>query len=152
MATPHDLARDAFGRLIVDPNALSHRARIDVLRRVAGELQAANSREARWLGQQLIGWLHDGGDLAQRLGVRPTPGSRATPQATVRIAERDARIRRLVVAVGSQARAARILQGAEPAPARAAALAAELLEMGAPRSRRAIVRACARAGAGRGAP
>lgn len=151
MATPHDLPRDAFGRLIVDPDTLTHRARIDVLRGLAGELQAATSREARWLGQQLIAWLHDGGDLAQRLGVRPTPGSTATPQAVVRAAERDAAVRRFVVEVGSQSRAARILQGIEHAPARAAALLADLVAMDAPRSRRAIVRAVQRARGARGA-
>jgi len=136
--------RDAFGRLVVDPSVLSHGDRVDVLRRLAGSLQAADDRETRWLGASIGQWLRDGGDLARALGLRPRRGSHRSAQYILATEHRDRLLVRLVSAVG-QSRAARILSGAEPAPAAVVVLVEELQALRAPTSRRAIVDAVRRA-------
>ena len=137
--------RDAFGRpLPVDPAKLPHGARVDEARRLAGRWLASSDPSERGFGAGLGQWLRAGGDMAAVLGLRPPHGSHSTAQRILAIEHRDRLIVRLVVAVGSQARAARILSGAEAAPAAVADLVAELHELGAPCSRRAIVEAARR--------
>jgi hypothetical protein len=134
-------ARDAFGRLIVDPDELSYRERVDIARRLAGELQAENSIERRWFARNLTEALMSGRDLMASLGLRPPRGSRQTPAALIRAEQQDIALCRLSTAAGSDVSAARMLQGKEDVPARARAIVAELRAMGAPTSLRAIRRA-----------
>jgi hypothetical protein len=142
MGDPH---RDAFGRLIVDPSRLTQRELIDSARRVSGTLLASTDCEMRRFGAGLGEWLRTGGDLAAVLGLRPPRGSHRTASRVLATEHRDRLLMRLVIAVGSQARARRILAGDEAAPAAVAALAAELKALRAPTSRRAIVDAVRRA-------
>ncbi len=138
MSDPHS---DAFGRLVVDPAKLSHAQRVDIARGLSGTLQAADDPGLRWLGAGLGEWLRRGGDLAAVLGLRPDRGSRGTAQEIMRRDALRGLLLRLVNEVGSQSRAARILSGAEAAPAAAAGLVAELSALRAPRSLRAIAEA-----------
>jgi hypothetical protein len=144
-----DVHRDAFGRLTASPASLSLRQRVDCLRRLSGELQAAGSVEARWLGGALSDWLQRGGDLEAVLGVKPQRGSHARPEALVAQAETARLLLRLAAMVGSDTHAARIMSGAAPVPAGAVDLVAELRARRAPTSRRAFVRARAATRAGR---
>jgi hypothetical protein len=75
---------DAFGRLLVDPDRLPYRERVDAVRRLAGELLADPERTRQWLGRCLQRWLAEGGDLAAVLGLCAQRGSRVTPQSIVR--------------------------------------------------------------------
>ena len=136
-----DQYRNAFGRLVVEPGRMTLRERVTCLRRLAGSLQASHEADARWLGQTLTDWMTRGGDLEQRLGVKPPRGSHARPEALVRQAETARLLLRLAAVVGSDARASRVLGGVEPAPAAAVDLVDVLRERRAPTSRRAFVRA-----------
>lgn len=136
-----DLYRDPFGRLLVPPETLPRTERVMCLRRLTGELQAARSIEAQWLGRTLLAWLHDGGDLEQLLGVRPPRGSHARVEHLTRRTARNALLLKLASIVGGDARAARVLQGLEPAPVKAAKLVEELHMMRAPCSVHAFTRA-----------
>jgi hypothetical protein len=138
-----DPNRNAFGHLVTDPERLDMPGRVDCLRRLAGELQAARSFESRWLGRSLTTWMHRGGDLLDVLGVRPAQGSRTTAQALVERDAHDSALLRLSVAVGGDAKALRMLRGEIPCPA----LHAELLReaQGGPTSRAAFTRARRRA-------
>jgi len=141
MGDPH---RDAFGRLIVDPSRLTQAELVDSARRVSGTLLASTDREVRLFGAGLGQWLRDGGDLAAVLGLRPRRGSRRSAQYIVATEHRNRLLLRLVNAVG-QSRAARILSGAEAAPAAVVVLVEELQVLRAPTSRRAIAEAVRRA-------
>jgi len=129
---------DAFGRLVADPAELTHAQRVDVARRLAGRLLGSSDAGERWLGANLREWLIAGGDLARLLGLRLAGGGHLTPQRIIRAENVDRLIARTVCAIGSQARAARILAGIEPAPVAVAALVLELHALGAPCSRRSI--------------
>jgi hypothetical protein len=133
--------RDAFGRLVVDPDCLTLRELVDVVRRLSGELQAADGRELPWLGRGLARWLASGGDLAQVLGLRPARGSRLTATAIVAGDRRDRLLLRLSVAAGGDRAALRLLADATVCPRRLAALVAEVRAAGAPRSAAAFTRA-----------
>lgn len=138
MPTP---TRDAFNRLIVDPSALSQPERVDVLRRVAGSLQASTSRDEAWVGTILVRWLNRGGDLAALFGVRPRRGSRRTAQRIVREAASDRALVRLATVAGSDRRALRMLRGQDEAPASLQPLLAEARALGAPVGDGAVSRA-----------
>lgn len=136
-----DHQRDAFGRLICDPDDLPLRDRVDVLRRLAGQLQASASREQRWMGRALLTWLQDGGDLAAVLGLRPPRGSKATAQRLINAETRARVLMRLSTVCGSDRAALRVLDGLAPCPGSAAPLVTELRRLGAPRSVAAFSRA-----------
>ena len=137
MSDPH---RDAFGRLVVDPAKLPRASQINCLRVAAGQLQALDALELRWLGRVLAERLRQGGNLEVALGLRPPRGSRSTAQALARRADVDSALVTLSAAVGV-VRASHILRGAEPAPAAQAELVARLRCIGAPTSKAAITRA-----------
>jgi hypothetical protein len=133
--------RDAFGRLIADPATLDRRQRVDLLRRLSGALQASDDLGATWLGRTLATWLHDGGDLAAALGLRPPRGSRATAQRQVQIEQRDRLALRLSASVGGDRAALRVLQGMAPCPGSVSTVVAELRTLGAPTSAAGFTRA-----------
>lgn len=133
--------RNAFGQLIVEPEALPREERIRCLRRLAGELQAAQSHEARWLGRVLSAWLAEGGSLEQHLAVTAPRGSHSTAKHITSRTARDALLLKLANIVGGDIRAARVLQGVEAAPASVSELVEMLHALGAPRTSRAISRA-----------
>ena len=137
--------RSPFGRLLVDPPKLTFAERVDVTRQLSGTLQAHADLGMRWLGAGLSEWLQRGGSLEVVLGLRPPRGGHQTAQRIVRAEHVDRMLARLVCSVHGQARAARILSGAEPAPAAVADLVAQLHTLGAPCSRRSIVAAVHRA-------
>lgn len=137
--------RNAFGALIVDPDELPQRDRVDVMRRLAGQLQAADTCEARWLGRKVQEWLQAGGDLVEQLGLRPPRGSKATAQALIRNERRDLLLLRLSVACGGDRAALRVLSGLAPCPSSAVGIVAELRAIGAPKTDAAFSRARARA-------
>ncbi|MBX3704626.1 MAG: hypothetical protein KF822_12695 [Steroidobacteraceae bacterium] len=111
------IPRDAFGRLIADPRTLDRAERIAEVRRVAGRLQADVDRGSRWFGSALLDWLHVGGDLADRLAIRPEQGSHRTVAAMLRQERQDAALLRLASAVGCDRLALRVLRGeVESAP------------------------------------
>ena len=136
-----DLHRDGFGRLIVDPSSLTFAERVDAARQLSGTFLASDDVGTRWFGAGVGQWLWDGGDLAAALGLRPDRGSHTTAQALMRRDAIRSLLLRLVNEAGSQSRAARILGGAEAAPAAASGLVAELRALRAPRSLRAIAEA-----------
>jgi len=133
--------RNAFGQLIGDPLALPREERIDELRRVAGRLQAANDPGSRWFGAVLLAWLHDGGDFADRLAVRPPRGSRRTHSALLRQGRQDVALLRLAAALGCDRLALRVLRGAAECPAEHALLLAEAQALRVPMGAHAISRA-----------
>jgi hypothetical protein len=137
MGDPH---RSAFGELLVDPSALSRAEQIDVVRRLAGSLQASSDREMRWLGRLLSRRTTEGGDLEVALGLRGERGQRAAESLTHQ-ARCDSALLRLSALVGTDARGVRILKGLEAAPIEAADTLAELRELRAPVSRAAFARA-----------
>lgn len=133
--------RDAFNRLIVDPDELQQRDRVDVVRGLAGQLQAGDRIEARWLGRKLADWLQAGGDLADVLGLRPPKGSKTTAQRLIRAEQRDRLLLRLSLACGGDRAALRVLAGQDLCPAAAAGILAELQCLGLPKSTAAFHRA-----------
>ena len=137
MRDPH---RDGFNRLVVDPDSLPREALVEVLRGAAGQLQALDAPELRWLGRVLGDVLREGDSLDARLRLRPQRGSHNTTRALARRAEVDSALLRLSAAVGV-ARASRILRGAEPTPAAQADLVERLRCMRAPTSVAAFTRA-----------
>lgn len=141
----HRSARDAFGRLLVDPDDLPQRDRVDVLRRLAGGLQASANRESAWLGRKLSEWLHDGigVDLVDALGLRPPKGSKATAQALVRTAQCDVLLLRLSTSCGGDRAAIRAIRGDGCTP-EAAEIVAQLRALKAPKTAAAFSRARAR--------
>lgn len=141
LTRPHDRARDAFGRLLVDPAELSQRDRIDVLRRLAGSLQADATREARWLGCALSEWIARGGDLAGLLGVRPQRGSHRTAQRIVRQEAADRALLRLAAAVGCDRAALRIVRGEAACPPMLRGIVDELRALGGPTGDGSVSRA-----------
>lgn len=130
---------DPFGRCVPDPARLDRAGRVHALRRLAGALQAG-SVEARWLGRALGAWLQTGGTLEQALGVAPARGSRMTAPAMAQQARRDEALSQLVHEFGD-ARALRILSGAEPCPDAHMDLFLAARELGCTASRSALRRA-----------
>lgn len=112
-----DPARDAFGRLLIDPARLDFRSRVDCLRWLSGHLQAERDLEAQWLGSALRTWLDHGGDLIALLGIRPARGSRVTAQAIVREALHDVELLRAAVEAGSARAAATLIAAGPHSPA-----------------------------------
>ena len=133
--------RDAFGRLLVDPESLDLAERVDCMRRAAGALAASDTAEGQWLGRVLLRWLRDGGDLLDALRMRPARGSTLTPQAMVAQDARDRALLRLSSAVGGDARALAVLQGAAPCPAHCVDLLEQAGALRIPASRHAFSRA-----------
>ena len=133
--------RDAFGRLLTVPEKLTRRERVDVVRRLSGELQASRGAEAAWLGRVLSGWLDSGGDLEAHLGVRPPQGSHARPEAIVAAERLQSLLARFATAVGGTRKAARILQGEADCPSDLRDLLAQLRERNAPTSASSVTRA-----------
>lgn len=133
-----DPFRDPFGKLLIQPEALPREERILCLRKLGGELQAAKSLEAQWLGRVLVEWLGSSADLEHLLGVR---GSRNRVERLARREARDQLLVQLANTVGGAARATRVLQGMEPVPSVASRLVEQLRSMGAPRSLRTFSRA-----------
>ena len=141
--------RNAFGVLLTRPEQLDMPDRVDCLRRLAGQLQAAGTLEEQWLGRSLSRWLQAGGDLVDVLGLRPPAGSRRTAQAIVAAEIHEAALLRLAEAVGSDARAVRILRRQEACPPALTSLAEAA--NGGPCSRASFtrVRSASRHGSGR---
>lgn len=133
--------RDAFGRLLIDPDRLDLAGRVDCMRRAAGELTASGTPDSQWLGRALLRWLREGGDLLDALHMRPARGSTMTPQALVAQDARDRALLRLSAAVGGDARALAVLQGKAPCPAHCVDLLEQAGAMRIPASRHAFSRA-----------
>lgn len=113
-----DPTRSAFGRLIVDPDRLDFRGRVDVLRWLSGHLQAEPGLEARWLGRVLRAWLDgEDADLVRLLGLRVTRGCRVTAQAIVRQARHDAALVKAVKRAGSTRKACDLVTEGPRSPA-----------------------------------
>lgn len=138
MPTVH---RDAFGRLLSEPQDLPRVARIELLRGVAGRLQADADAAVRWLGVQLLVWLHNGGRFDEALEIRPKPGCRSTAARLIQQRRVHGAMLRLSIQVGTDARASRILRGQESCPDCAQSLVDELRALHAPTSTRAFARA-----------
>lgn len=137
--------RDAFGRLLIDPECLDLAGRVDCLRRAAGELAASDTAELRWLAAALLRWLHNGGELADVLGLRPHRGSRTTPQALVAQEARDRALLRLSAAAGGDATSLALLRDELPCPAHCVDSLEEARRLRVPASRAAFTRARQRA-------
>lgn len=138
-------ARNAFGHPVIDPSRLTHPELVDLARALSGTLLASDDVGMRWFGGGLSAWLHTGGDLAVALGLRLAGGGHRTAQRILRGEHVDRLTARLVCALRSQSKAARVLAGAEPTPAAVADLVEQLHTLGAPCSRRSIVAAVHRA-------
>lgn len=111
--------RNAFGDLLVDPDTLTQRERIDVVRRLAGRWQAAADRETAWFGRKVALWLSGpaDGDLLRTLGLRPPAGSTLSAPALAARQRRDDALLQLSVAAGGDRRALRLFEaGADPGP------------------------------------
>ncbi|KQP20555.1 hypothetical protein [Pseudorhodoferax sp. Leaf267] len=110
--------RNPFLDLVADPDRLSHRERVDVVRRLAGRLQAAADRETVWFGRRLTAWLSGpaDGDLTAALGLRPPPGSHLTAPAILSQEKRDIALLELSIAAGSYRAALRLLKSGEVSP------------------------------------
>lgn len=132
---------DAFGRLLVDPDELDQAGRVDVVRSLAGQLQASPAVEMRWLGRVIVKWLQEGEDLVALLGLRPARGSRATAQRQQQLEPICRLLLRLSVACNGDRAASRVLRGQQACPAGAASLVAELNALKAPKSPAAFTRA-----------
>jgi len=133
----------AFGTPLVEPDALTLEERLHLLRANMGSWRFGriDPYAGRLLADGFDQFLQHGGDLARHLGLRPPKGSRATAQRIERLRERDALLVRLSVAVGTAARARRVLAGVEPCPKSARPLIEALKEHDVPRSRAAFTRA-----------
>lgn len=141
--------RDGFGRLCVDPAALSRVERIRELRRLAGRLQADDDRATAWVGHVLARWLRDGGDLAALFGVRAPRGSHATPVRMIEREHRDRLLVRFAGTAGGDALALRILRNATACPPELREQADELRRLGVPLAHDAVSRARRRLAADR---
>lgn len=133
--------RDAFGRLIVDPDSLGMPERVAALRRLASQLQAGHSMEAAWLGRSLVSWFRRGGTLEEVLGVRAPRGSHRTPQAILLAEQRAQALVRLAGALGADDLALSVLRGEVECPPERAEMLADARELGCPTSKSAITRA-----------
>lgn len=134
-------SRNPFGALVVSPARRPRHERIDILRMLAGRLQADPHVDLQWLGERLSTWLQRGGPLDAVLGVRAEQGSRATAQARVRQAEIDGLLLQLAVAVGGDCKALAILRAEHPCPASVRLIVDRLQALQAPTSKTAISRA-----------
>ncbi|MDB5884158.1 MAG: hypothetical protein JWR74_329 [Polaromonas sp.] len=133
--------RNPFDGLLMSPARRPRHERIDILRQLAGRLQADRHVDVQWLGERLSTWLQRGGSLDAVLGVRAEQGSRATAQARVRQAETDGLLLQLAVAAGSDCKALAILRAECPCPASARLIVDRLQALKAPTSKTAISRA-----------
>jgi len=133
--------RNAFGDLIVPPERLTRRQRIDTLRKLAGALQADSRHDVQWLGRRLSAWLQDGGELDAMLGVRAERGSHHTPQHRVRREEIDGLLLRLSIECGGDAAALEVLKGNRLCRMDLAPVVQRLLRMRSPISESAFTRA-----------
>lgn len=82
----HDQQHDLFGRSRLPDAPITRADRVRLLHQAAEALQAGEPMPrfaARWLGEGLVRWLEDGGDLELVLGVRAPRGSHTTPQKLV---------------------------------------------------------------------
>jgi hypothetical protein len=132
-----------FGVPLVEPEQLTLEERLHLLR---GDLESwkfgrCNAYVGRWVAASIGQFLEHGGDLARLLGLRPPRGSTATAGRIERRRERDVLLVRLTVAVGTAARAQRVLAGTEACPARARPLLEALKAHRVPTSRSALSRA-----------
>ncbi len=141
----------AFGTPLVPVEEMSLDERVRLLRAELGAWRYGNVSPAigAYLASGIETFLRgDDDDLARVLGLRPPPGSR-TAATTERLNARDAALARLAVAVGSSARAKRVIDGREACPKTARALVDELRGH-VPKSKAAFCRAIARARRGHG--
>lgn len=146
-------ARDAFGRPLVAPAALTREDRVELLRQAAQALAAGTAPPryvARYLAEALQAWLREGGDLERRLGVRPPRGSRKRPEVLTRQAERDRLIVRFAAQAGSDRAAALVLRGEQPCPPELAPAREALQAQGAPLTASGIWKARRRVSSHRG--
>jgi hypothetical protein len=134
-------SRNPFGGLVVSPAQRPRHERIDILRMLAGRLQADRHVDVRWLGERLSTWLQRGGSLDSVLDVRAEQGSRATAQARVRQAEIDGLLLQLAALAGRDRKALAIMRGECPCPVSARLIVDRLQALQAPSSRSAISRA-----------
>ena len=135
------MSRDAFGRLLVSPEALSREDRIDCLRQVSGRLQASLQLDEQWVGRGLTLWLSgQAPDIEHALAVRPERGCKRTAQSILRREQVGKLLARLVARLGTVARASAVLRGIEPAPRDVVGLVDQLHKLDAPTSVRTITR------------
>lgn len=138
------MARNAFGRLLIDPGALDRRERIDELRRCAGQLQSGDPDPAvaRWLGGRLLAWLHGGGKFERYVGIAAKRGSHATARRIIARERRDALLLRFAIECGCDRTAIAVLRGDTECPPAAVDALHELRRMGnVPKAHDAISRA-----------
>ena len=133
--------RDAFGRLLADPETLGRAERLDEVLRVAGRLQADPDRGSRWLGAALLTWLWRGGAFEDALALRPPQGSTQTAAWMLRQARQDAALLRLAAAAGCDRRALRILRGEQACPTELLPQLEAARESGSPTGPHAVTRA-----------
>lgn len=111
--------RDPWGRPLVEPAELDRAERVELLVQAARALAAGRvpaRYAASYLGQALLDWLTDGGDLERWLGVRPERGSRRRPQAIIAQHERDRLVVAFAARVGTDRAAAAVLRGERACP------------------------------------
>ena len=133
-----------FGKLLVPVESLTLEARLQLLRAdlAAWRYGRCDPVIGSWLAAGIEAFLGgDDGDLGRILGLRPVPGSTTTAARIGRLRERDALLLRLAVAVGSDARARRVVDGDEPCPKRARPLMEALKEHPIPTSKATFNRA-----------
>jgi hypothetical protein len=138
-----DLLHDAFGRPLVSFDRLTLEEKVRLLRAdlPAWRYGRCGTFVGAWLAEAFDDFLQHGGDLVHLLGLKPARGSRNTVQRIGRLRERDVLLVRLSVAVGTAARAQRVLAGAEPCPKVARPLVEALKAHAAPSSKSAFSRA-----------
>jgi hypothetical protein len=106
-----------FRDLVRDPDSMEYRERVDVVRRLAGRLQADGDRETAWFARRITEWLSgpSDGDLTAVLGLRPPAGNHHTPPAILAQEKRDIAMLELSIEAGGFRAALRVVQsGALP--------------------------------------
>lgn len=139
-----DPTRNAFGRLIVDPDKLQHQEKLAAVSQLVAELLEGHPdmRTCQWLGRKLQDWMIRGGKIEQHLGLAPPPGSHATVRNIANKRRRDDALLRFANTVGNDRVARRVLRGEIPCPTQAAEALLALQNLGrVPTSHDAISRA-----------
>ena len=139
-----DRTRNAFGRLIVDPDNLQHQEKLAAVSQLVAELLEGHPdmRTCQWLGRKLQNWMIRGGRLEQHLGLAPPPGSHATVRNIATKRRRDDALLRFANTVGNDRIARLVLRGDIPCPPEATDALQALQNFGkVPTSHDAISRA-----------
>lgn len=141
MADPHF---NAFGTPLVPVELLTLDEKLRLLLADMPQWQYGHIAPfvGRWFAAAFEACLRgESDDLMRLLGLRPPKGSTRTAQRIERMRERDALLVRLSVAAGSDARARRILAGAEDCPKRCKPLVDALKAHRIPRSKTGFIEA-----------